>query len=513
MKTLLPTVKGARDSIGETITGMGISSGANFDHQPSPKMLPPRQNPRSLGLQTSLSLASSDANGSHDMQEQLSNSEHAHEDSPSDSTSSRETWPVETGRSVSLTIKEKEGENDFSGPQVIRRTSIADKLSLREVARERVDAIAQRMVVMPNELLEELKSDLRAILEGTGGPHYREEFLRLQQFLLGREDLTAKTLVRAHRVQLEILVSINTGILAFLHPNVSLSQSQLIEIFLYKRCRNIACQNPIPADDCSCEICARRNGFCNLCMCVICNKFDFEVNTYRWIGCDFCAHWTHSDCAMHVGQIGMGASTKNGFGEGEMHFRCLACNRTSELLGWVKDVFQHCAPGWDREALLRELEFVGKIFHLSEDPRGRKLYRKCIDIVEKMRGGTTESMACRMLMLVFQADPANLEKGAHQIFHCCKPSTVRSGAHEGQFITTVFTTATVFRFSFAKTDRKGTPHLEIESPKNHGNEDPGRTISPKEACNQIARSFRCREEDGDGRRGEATNAQTSSPCG
>lgn len=409
---------------------MGISSGANFDHQPSPKMLPPRQHPRSLGLQTSLSLASSDANGSHDMQEQLSNSDQAH-DSPSDSTSSRETWPVETGRSVSLAVKEKEGESDFSGPQVIRRTSIADKLSLREVARERVDVIADRMVVMPNELLEELKSDLRAILEGTGGPHYREEFLRLQQLLQGREDLTAKTLGRAHRVQLEIFVSINTGILAFLHPNVSLSQSQLIEIFLYKRCRNIACQNPIPADDCSCEICARRNGFCNLCMCVVCNKFDFEVNTYRWIGCDFCAHWTHSDCAMRVGQIGMGASTMSGSGDGEMHFRCLACNRTSELLGWVKDVFQHCAPGWDREALLRELEFVGRIFHLSEDPRGRKLYRKCSDIVEKMRGGATESMACRMLMLVFQ-------------------------------------------------------DLEIESPKNHGNEDSGRTISPKEACNQIA---------------------------
>ncbi|KAL0921724.1 hypothetical protein M5K25_008825 [Dendrobium thyrsiflorum] len=413
---------------------MGASSGANFDQQGSPKMLPPRQQPRSLGLQTSLSLASSDAFGSHDMQEQLSNSDQAH-DSPSDSTSSRETWPVETirsgGVSVKTAFKEKEGESEFPEPQVIRRVSIADRLSLREVARESVEVIADRMTVMPSELLEELKAELRAILEGTGGPHIREEFSRLQQFLQARVDLTTKTLVRAHRVQLEILVAINTGILAFLHPNVSLPQSRLVEIFLYKRCRNIACQSPIPADDCTCEICTHRNGFCNLCMCVVCNTFDFEVNTYRWIGCDFCAHWTHADCAMRTGQIGMGASAKSGIGHGEMLFRCLACNRTSELLGWVKDVFQHCAPGWDREALLRELEFVSGIFHLSEDPRGRKLYRKCVEVVEKIKSGASDSTACRILLLLFQ-------------------------------------------------------ELEIESPKSHENEDPSRSISPKEACNRIA---------------------------
>lgn len=384
---------------------MGASSGANFDQQGSPKMLPPRQHPRSLGLQTSLSLASSDAFRSHDIQELLSNSDQPH-DSPSDSTSSRETWPVETVRSggvnINTAFKEKEGESDFSEPQVIHRVSIAAKLTLREVVRERVELIADRMAAIPAELLEDLKTELRAILDGTGGPHIREEFSRLQQFLQARGDLTAKTLLRTHRVQLEILVSINTGILAFLLPNATLPQSRLIEIFLYKRCRNIACQSPIPADDCACEICTERNGFCNLCMCVVCNTFDFEVNTYRWIGCDFCAHWTHAECATRIGQIGMGASAKIGMGHGEMLFSCPACNRTSELLGWVKDVFQHCASGWDREALLRELEFVGRIFHLSEDPRGRKLYRKCGEIVDKIKSGVSESIACRMLLLVFQ---------------------------------------------------------------------------------------------------------------
>ncbi|KAG0460985.1 hypothetical protein HPP92_021282 [Vanilla planifolia] len=410
---------------------MGTSSGANFHQQSTPKMLPPRQHPRPSGLQTSLSLASSDANGSHDMQEPLSNSDQAH-DSPSDSTSSRETWPIETGRSSGVILKKtEEGETDFPETQVIRHISNADKLSLRDVARERIEVISDRMTVMPIELLEELKAELRVILEGTGGPQHRDEFLYLQQLVQGRGDLTAKTLVRAHRIQLEVLVSINTGILAFLHPNVSLPQSRLSEIFLYKRCRNIACQSILPADDCSCEVCARRNGFCNLCMCVVCSKFDFEVNTCRWIGCDICAHWTHTDCAMRAGQIGMGPSAKSIMGHTEMLFKCPACNRTSELLGWVKDVFQHCAPGWDQDVLLRELELASRIFRLSEDTKGRKLYWKCSDLLEKVKNGAAEYTASRILLLIFQ-------------------------------------------------------ELEIESTKNNETEDPGRVISPQEACNRIA---------------------------
>ncbi|KAK8958554.1 OBERON-like protein [Platanthera guangdongensis] len=413
---------------------MGTSSGANFHQLPSPKMLPPRQRPRQSGLQTSLSLASSEVNGSHDILEPLSNSDQA-QDSPSDSTSSRETWPVETtGRSNGVvTVKnsdKEEGESDFPLPH-IRRISKADRISLREVACERVDVISDRMSMASNELLEELKAELRLILEGAGGAQHREEFLRLQQMLQSRCDLTAKTLARAHRVQLEILVSINTGILAFLHPNVSLSLSRLIEIFSYKRCRNISCQSTLPADDCACDVCARRNGFCNLCMCVVCNKFDFEVNTCRWIGCDSCTHWTHTDCAVRSGQMGMGPSAKSIMGHAEMLFRCPACSRTSELLGWVKDVFQHCAPGWDQEALLRELEAVGRIFRVSEDTKGRKLYWKCSDLVEKIKSGATESTASRLLLLVFQ-------------------------------------------------------ELEIESTKKSENDDLNRVISPQEACNRIA---------------------------
>lgn len=408
---------------------MGTSSGSNIHNQPQSTMLPPRQQPRTGGLQTSLSLVSSDGRASPDPQEPRSNSDQVR-DSPSESASSRETWPTAEAL-MGKKLANGKTDNDIPEQSVIRRYSNLEKLTLRDIARERVEMIAERMLLLPDELLEELKSRLRIILEGNGGSQHREEFLILQKLVQSRSDLTAKTLIRAHRVQLEILVAINTGIQGFLHPNISLSQTSLIEVFVYKRCRNIACQNQLPAEDCTCEVCTTRNGFCNLCMCVICNKFDFEVNTCRWIGCDLCSHWTHTDCAIRDVLICMGPSVKSGAGAGEMLFRCRACNRTSELLGWVKDVFQHCAPAWDREALMRELDFVSRIFRGSEDTRGRKLFWKCEELIEKMKGGVPESAACRVILMLFQ-------------------------------------------------------ELEVDSPKNTEAGEGGRLIAPQEACNRIA---------------------------
>lgn len=376
---------------------MGTSSGSDIHQQPSSKMLPPRQQPRSGGLQTTLSLVSSDARLSPE--EPRSNSDHIRE-SPTESASSRDTWPT-ADPVMAKKMENGKADNDCPEQSVVRRVSSADKISLRDIARDRVEVISEKMIRLPDEFLEEVKNNLRAILDGNGGSQHRDEFFNLQRLVQSRSDLTAKTLIRAHRVQLEILVAINTGILAFLHPNVSLSQTSLIEIFVYKRCRNIACQNQLPADDCTCEICTNRNGFCNLCMCVICNKFDFEVNTCRWIGCDLCSHWTHTDCAIRDGQICMGPSVKSGAGPTEMLFRCRACNRTSELLGWVKDVFQHCAPSWERDALMRELDFVSRIFHGSEDPRGQKLFWKCEELKEKLKSSLVDSTAASHAILMF----------------------------------------------------------------------------------------------------------------
>ncbi|XP_028766941.1 OBERON-like protein isoform X1 [Neltuma alba] len=407
---------------------MGVTSGSNINQQSSSKMLPPRQQSRVGGLQTSLSLVSSDPRLSPE--EPRSNSDNIRE-SPTESASSRETWPTAEAIAAKKMANGK-AEDDCPELSVIRRVSSANKITLQDIGRERVDIISEKMHRLPDEFLEELKNSLRVILEGGNGSQHREEFFTLQRLVQSRTDLTAKTLIRAHRVQLEILVAINTGIQAFLHPNIGLSQPSLIEIFVYRRCRNIACQNQLPADDCTCEICTSRNGFCNLCMCVICNKFDFEVNTCRWIGCDLCSHWTHTDCAIRDQLICMGPSAKSGAGPSEMVFRCQACKRTSELLGWVKDVFQHCAPSWDGEALMRELDFVSRIFHGSKDPRGRKLCRNCDDLKEKMKSGMVEpNAACSAMLMLFQ-------------------------------------------------------ELEVDSPKSLENGESGRMIAPQDACNRIA---------------------------
>lgn len=329
-------------------------------------------------------------------------------ESPTESASSRDTSPTADG----IVVKKRENErneNDCFEQSVVRRIFTGDKVTLRNIAEERIDVISEKMQILPDEYFEELKNGLRVVLEGNGGSQQREEYLSLQKLVQSRSDLTSKTLLRAHRVQLELLVAMKMGMQAFLHPNLCLPQTSLVEIFAYKRCRNIACQTLLPVDECTCDVCTNKSGFCNVCMCVICTKFDFEVNTCRWIGCDLCSHWTHTDCAIRDGLICMGTSARVGTGQAEMLFRCRACNRTSELLGWVKDVFQHCAPSWSRTALVTELDIVGRIFRGSEDVKGRKLFWKCEELIEKMKGGLPESTACRAILMFFQeleADPA-----------------------------------------------------------------------------------------------------------
>ncbi|KAL8139945.1 hypothetical protein V2J09_005966 [Rumex salicifolius] len=313
---------------------------------------------------------------------------------------SQETWPIARPL-MSKRPKKEECENEVVDQCVVPHVSSSNKMSLQDVARGRVDVIFERMQHTPDDYIDVLKSHIRVILEGNGGSHQREEFLALQKLVQSRFDLSFENLARAHHALLEILVAINIGIQAFLHPSISLSQTSLIEVFLYKRYRNIACQSQLPGDDCTCETCRTRKGFCNFCMFVICNKFDFELNTCRWIGCDMFSHWTHTDCANHDGLIFMGAS-RPGLGRPKMLFRCRACNKTSELLGWVKDVFLNCMRSWNKEALAKELDYVCRIFRGSEDLGGRKLFWKCEDLIEKLKEGCVESMVSKAIHVFFQ---------------------------------------------------------------------------------------------------------------
>lgn len=78
-------------------------------------------------------------------------------------------------------------------------------------------------------------------------------------------------------------------------------------------------------------------------MCVMCSKFDFDVNIFCWLGCDVCLYWIYLDCVMRGGVVVMGLSIKVGFdcvlSFFELIFWCRVCGSVFEFLGWVRDVF------------------------------------------------------------------------------------------------------------------------------------------------------------------------------
>ncbi|KAG0585232.1 hypothetical protein M758_3G269000 [Ceratodon purpureus] len=297
----------------------------------------------------------------------------------------------------------EEGDEEEADQKVVQRVNTSNRIQPRDIMREGLDTMAQRMREQPDESLEELKADVRDIL---GNQNRREEFSLLQRLLQVRRDLTPERLMHAHRTQLEIFVALKTGILAFLLPDISVFHTALVEIFFHKTCRNISCRSPLPANECTCECCRSMTGFCNQCMCVICSKFDFDANTFRWLGCDVCSHWTHSDCAMRGGSIAMGVSTKAGSdrtpSSPELIFRCRACGSVSELLGWARDVFQNCALRWERDSLGKELDYVRRIFQMADDTRGKHLCWKSQEVLEKMKNGLDTNSAIKEMLYFFQ---------------------------------------------------------------------------------------------------------------
>ncbi|CAI5481248.1 unnamed protein product [Closterium sp. Yama58-4] len=356
-----------------------------------------------------------------------------------------------------------------------------EPLSLPSLLSLPVEAVSAKLRSTPPAHLEQLRVSLWDIL---GTPDRKPEFLSLQRLLITRTGagavLTAESLSRAHYTHLKILVAVRTGIQAFLHPDIAIPPSSLIEIFLRRRCQNMACQSPLPAGGCRCRFCTTGNGepggsgragadggatksaavsgttsttgtlnrgnsgtgtsagiastteigggFCNLCMCVACGKFDFDTNTCRWIGCDFCLHWCHTDCALHMGfvrhgAVGAGGSAGGAGGRGggiaegaaqggqsadgatagtSAQFACPACARSSELFGFVRDVFRLCSAQWDAEAARRELECVGGIFGASTDALGRELARRAALALRELREGRRACAdICRDMQLFF----------------------------------------------------------------------------------------------------------------
>jgi hypothetical protein len=268
----------------------------------------------------------------------------------------------------------------FDGSRGGMHSSRPDRI-LRDIVSDSVVSMAQVLQDFPSETLEVLRETVRNMIDA---PERRDELTNLQRKLERRSDLTAESLGRANKTQLEILVAIKTGMAVFVTGKGRVSSSELVEMFLLTRCRNLNCKSALPVDDCECKICSTKKGFCSACMCPVCQKFDCAANTCSWVGCDVCSHWCHAACALERNLIRPGPTLKGAMGTTEMQFQCLGCSHASEMFGFVKEVFNCCAENWSPETQMKELDFVRKIFAASEDFEGKGLHAKAEEVLSML---------------------------------------------------------------------------------------------------------------------------------
>ncbi|KAL6970059.1 hypothetical protein U1Q18_029765 [Sarracenia purpurea var. burkii] len=252
---------------------------------------------------------------------------------------------------------------------------------LREIVSESIPVMSQIIQELSDDMVESTLEYLKNIISK---PEKREGLVSLQNCLERRSDLTKDLLLKSHRNQLEILVAIKMGLVNFLSGKIRIPMSELVEIFLLERCRNVNCKRLLPVDDCDCKICSIKKGFCSECMCPVCLNFDCANNTCSWVGCDVCSHWCHAACGIQRNLIKPGPSLKRPSGTTEIQFHCLGCGHASEMFGFVKDVFISCANDWALETLIKELACVKKIFMGSEDFKGKELHFKAGEMLSKL---------------------------------------------------------------------------------------------------------------------------------
>ncbi|XVF73620.1 hypothetical protein PTKIN_Ptkin12aG0216700 [Pterospermum kingtungense] len=263
------------------------------------------------------------------------------------------------GSSLYRSSSQKEQEKLLIGGADFVETIIGRMVS------EPIHVMARKFHEMTGQSIACLKESIREIMLNPD----KYGWLRAsQKSLQNRSYSTLEALLKSHRAQLEILVALITGLPEYLQVDNSISSSDLAEIFLNLRCKNLMCQSPLPVDECDCKLCSKKNGFCSSCMCLLCSKFDMASNTCSWVGCDVCLHWCHADCALRESYI------RNGHGAAEMQFYCVACDHPSEMFGFVKEVFQNFAKEWALETFAKELEYVKRIFSGSKDVRGKQLH-------------------------------------------------------------------------------------------------------------------------------------------
>ncbi|KAK9673637.1 hypothetical protein RND81_12G180300 [Saponaria officinalis] len=264
-----------------------------------------------------------------------------------------------------------------------------------QVLSEPSETMSRKVNEMPERILTVLKDTVCEIILKEDN---REKLRVLQEVLRKRSDLSLETLVKSHRVQLQILVAIKTALPDFIQRGDSIPTGDLAEIYLYLKCRNSNCRSALPVDECDCRFCSQKEGFCSSCMCLACSKFDTASNTCGWVGCDVCNHWCHTDCGLLKFYIRNDRSGTGVQGATEMQFYCLACEHPSEMFGFVKDVFKSCASDWKADTLKKELEYVRRIFSASNDIKGKMLHDVAKQLVLRLQMGATSVEVCKQII-------------------------------------------------------------------------------------------------------------------
>jgi PHD - plant homeodomain finger protein len=299
----------------------------------------------------------------------------------------------ETGSVAKAPFLQRNNSSVNKVTTLARNSSFSSRLSSDEHSRDRqqllksesqsfnnragvIEKVISKIVYEPLHLTGRMLQDMKdnsvsylkhAICEIVTSAEKKSHVTTLKEALHRRSDMTIDTLSKCPRVLLEMLLVLKTGLPDFIKRSSAVSASDLVEIFLNNKCRNLDCRSMVPVDDCECKVCKNRRGFCSSCMCMLCANFDLASNTCSWVGCDVCLHWCHTECGLRNLLIRPGGT------ENQMQFYCLACGHPSEMLGFVKEVFKTCAKEWKVEVLARELHFVRKIFGSSEDLRGKRL--------------------------------------------------------------------------------------------------------------------------------------------
>ena len=316
----------------------------------------------------------------------------------------RPRMEVKSGNSIGRRSENLERVEGSSRPERI----------LREVVSESISVMSQIVQELPDETLASIKDYLKDVI---AMPDKRDELSSLQKRLERRSDLNKEALSKCHKAQLEILVAVKMGLVSFISGKSRCSIAELVDIFLFLKCRN--CKSVIPVDDCDCKICSANKGFCSSCMCPICLNFDCANNTCSWVGCDVCSHWCHAACGIEKNLIRPGPSLKGPSGTTEMQFHCIACNHASEMFGFVKDVFVYCAKNWGVETLMKELECVKRIFIGSDDYKGKDLYIKAAQILAKLeRKALAPWEACNIILDYFNCKFGN-SSSSFSFLICC----------------------------------------------------------------------------------------------